>query len=643
MNYLKFVAMPLVVVTLVACGGGGGGGSSGGNTVIAPPSSSTQYTITTSVSSGGTITPQQLTVAANSTATFTINPAEGFRVMDVSGCAGSLSGTVFTISAATTSCVVTARFERLTYTVTHRITRGSVVTTSQQTVDHGASVTYDVSDLQWYRTVMGGTCSGRHDGGRYVIDSVKAACDVDQRYELVNAPSSIKPAVGFARGDYQVKSGDDVTVPVYVNGFVPGTTVSVQQVDGPTTTATVTLNTLTLKAPAVDATTTLTYRVSASNPNGGTASRSIVFKVYPRIVGVTTTHGSTVDGLGVDMVITGDGFTSSEQSKIAQEAAKFSNVFFAEPTIAKHRAFWNVHVVNAESRTSGITGGTANVASNDSAFGSFYNCDGIDRFVCTNQGKLLGYSAEKVPQYDQVLLVVNDTKYGGGGFWSSGISTFSLAPRAMDIAIHELGHSFALLADEYDTGTCSKDTEPKHANITIERTAANAKWKHWYQDANNIPTNGSQVANDTVGHFEGGGYCAMGIWRSTFNSVMRTLGMPFGAVNAEQWALSVYRDSGVVRGQFPTTTEVKLSTDQGSVFTVDTYADATVQRVQWYFNDQLLDSRLSDGKTLYVPPQVSDFTVKAVVEDVTGLIRKDPDQLSSKTIQWRGVITAQGE
>src|SRR5258708_7869266 len=80
-------------------------------------------------------------------------------------------------------------------------------------------------------------------------------------------------------------------------------------------------------------------------------------------------------------------------------------------------------------------------------FGSTFNYAGIDRLlVPVNSSHIYSVLANNFPQYDQVFVVVNSTKYGGSGGFAA---TASINSSSAEIAIHEMGHSFAALRDEY--------------------------------------------------------------------------------------------------------------------------------------------------------------------------------------------------
>lgn len=627
----KLSAVLGAALLLSACGGGSSGPAS--------------YTITASNSVGGSISPQTITVTSGNTASLTVLPDEGYEIVSVSGCGGALSGANYITGVINGNCAVSAQFKKIVYTITHTIERNGIEWEQVSLVEHGNAFSVPISELTWYDNELSGSCPGEVVESNYTIASVKASCALTQRYVLQYSPEQIKPALGFSRSEYRFKAGESRDIALLAESFGrDAVKFSVEQSSGPEIVFNVKDNVLTLLAPEVESATPFTFNVSATVPLGvgtaATATQVLTVYVHPLSQGEVTLLQGSSDGSGVNLMITGDGFTSQEQDKQLKEAMSFFDVFFKEPTIAVHRDFWNIHFAPAVSVESGAVNGAEGHSTRDTAFGSYFNCSGIDRLLCTDVRKVLNFALQRVPQYDQILLMVNDAKYGGAGYWGAAIGTFSLSPQANQVAIHELGHSFSLLADEYDYGTCSTEQEPSSINVTTQAVASDAKWKYWYSDVNNIPTgNNFNTPSDTIGHFEGGNYCAFGIWRATFNSLMRSNGMPFGKVNAEQWALSVYRDAGVMRGQFPLMNEISVTNERGSAFSVDVYADPKVQQVTWFFNDSPLARDLVVGNTLFVPPQATDFTIKAVIEDVSGIIKNDPNGLSSKTVEWRVSVT----
>ena len=616
---------------LSACGGSGDS---------APPS----YTVTTTTSVGGNISPSNTTITAGQRATFTLTANEGYQLNSATGCGGTLSGNTYVTGPINAACSVSASFDKIIFNVRQFIQRNNKVETTLYEVEYGQPLTVPVAELTWYAALLNSNCEGRLEDSHYIITAVTQSCDITLNYQLSYLPADIQPAVGFSRGYYELTSGESTSVQLLAQSFTSEhLTYHIQQLSGPTIAFSRVGDYLELTAPTVDDISEVTLSVSVIDEHGAQASNTLELRIYPAYSEQVSLLTGTNDGVGIDLVLTGDGFTAEQQGKLAEEAAQFVAKFFNEPTVAVHRDFWNIHFAPAISAEAGAINGIGGQTSLDTVFNSYFNCSNIERLLCVNISKLLSFTWQRVPQYEQILVIVNDLKYGGAGYWGAGVATFSMAPTAKEIAIHELGHSFANLADEYEYGDCSNDVEFSPVNITIESVPARAKWKYWYTDPNNIATDAAAAPSQVVGHFLGGGYCQQGVWRPTSDSVMRSNGQPFGHINAEQWALSVYRDAGVLRGSFPLSAEVMLTSAQSTVFSVAPFAGPAVQRVRWFFNEVELADSLTRGNALIVPPQQKDFVITAIIDDISGLIKQDPEQVSSKSMQWKGTIAAQGE
>jgi len=133
--------------------------------------------------------------------------------------------------------------------------------------------------------------------------------------------------------------------------------------------------------------------------------------------------------------------------------------------------------------------------------------------------------------YDQIYIIVNTDKYGGGGifnFWNIVSADHVLSKY---VFLHEFGHGFAGLADEYvdleiPADFFDKNTEPWEANIT-NLVNFEKKWKKDIAPQTPIPTPANKTYKNTIGVFEGAGYVAKGIYRAYQNCEMRALKQGF--------------------------------------------------------------------------------------------------------------------
>ncbi|MFE2107216.1 M64 family metallopeptidase [Kitasatospora sp. NPDC059463] len=282
----------------------------------------------------------------------------------------------------------------------------------------------------------------------------------------------------------------------------------------------------------------------------------------------------------VDVVVIGDGYTAAEQQKFRADAlAKWQELSAVEP-YAAYRGLFNVWAVATVSAESGITGDPDRATVRDTALGSYFWCEDIERLLCVDTAAVETYAA-KAPQADLVLVVANTAKYGGAGYnvasplGYDGIATVAGGnPRAGQIAVHETGHSLGKLADEYfydgDDVYPAELGEPDEPNIsmsTADRLARDhAKWYRWL--GRTSPDGG------VVGSYEGGGYYPKGLYRPTENSIMRSLGREFNLPGREAMIAGFYRHAVPLTSPTPAGTPLT----RADRLTVDLPVTGTVLR-----------------------------------------------------------------
>ena len=182
------------------------------------------------------------------------------------------------------------------------------------------------------------------------------------------------------------------------------------------------------------------------------------------------------------------------------------------------------------------------------------------------------------------LGTVNDNKYGGGGgSWAVYAGANS---SATDIAIHEMGHSFGGLADEYFY-TDETYTGPEPGNVNVTTSPALGKWDRW------IGYDDPQTDIGPIDYYEGARYYRYGIYRPSDNSEMRALFRPFDAISREQFIKSIYAELNPLDDWLPNT----RSLENPSSLWVDAI-DPDVINVEW----------LVDGNSLGVLSETLDVT-----------------------------------
>jgi len=259
------------------------------------------------------------------------------------------------------------------------------------------------------------------------------------------------------------------------------------------------------------------------------------------VPGVSTTLVSTGDPANrIDLVVVGDGYTTGELGLYAEHAQRGVDDLFAIAPFDEYAPLFNVHRVDVISNESGVSGDPTSDVSRDTALQMRFWCGGTERLLCLNT-LLARQAADNAPEWDQIFAVANSTKYGGAGYPSQEIGTYSGGNSAApQVAIHELGHALGDLADEYTYGGPSEYTgpEPSARNASIfdadTMDALNVKWSAWL----GVDDPGFDGLVDT---FEGANYSPLGIYRPSGNSMMRNLGREFNLPSAEGLIIEMWK------------------------------------------------------------------------------------------------------
>jgi len=226
----------------------------------------------------------------------------------------------------------------------------------------------------------------------------------------------------------------------------------------------------------------------------------------------------------VDLVFVAEGYTAAEQQKFEADARRFAESLFTFPPFDKCRDDFNIRAVALVSEDSGMDISGAGVYKN-TALNSGYYTFGIDRYLTVQDMKPIRDAVWNVP-CDAIFVLVNTDTYGGGGMYNFYAIGTSDNERTLQIFVHELGHSFAGLADEYFSSEVayndfySLEQEPWEPNITTLVNFGN-KWYDLLPQNTPIPTPVSNENLDKTGVYEGGGYLSKGIYRPAIHCMMR--------------------------------------------------------------------------------------------------------------------------
>lgn len=204
----------------------------------------------------------------------------------------------------------------------------------------------------------------------------------------------------------------------------------------------------------------------------------------------------------VDLLIVADGYTAQQRDKFVADAKRLSDILLATQPFARHAARFSVRCLFVPTPESGISNPRKGIWK-DSAFGLSFNAFDSDRYVLTYEDQVLRNAAAQAP-YDALILLFNERKYGGGGIYNLWATVASDTEPAPYVFVHEFGHSFAGLADEYYSSQVAYEqfnpegAEPWEANATALRDPAKLKWRDLVEAGTPLPTPWNQAEYDRV-------------------------------------------------------------------------------------------------------------------------------------------------
>lgn len=226
----------------------------------------------------------------------------------------------------------------------------------------------------------------------------------------------------------------------------------------------------------------------------------------------------------LDIVFIPEGYSAEEMDKFKEDCKRFTGYLFDYSPFKENKNKINTWGVEAPSKESGTDIPGQNIWKQTLINSNFYTFDS-ERYLMTSDYHAVRDIAANAP-YDQIFILVNTPKYGGGAIYNFYSMTSAYDRRANQIFIHEFAHGLAGLADEYGKDNTYQemypvDVEPWEPNLT---TLVNfkIKWKNLVDADIPIPTPEEKKYEDKIGVFEGGGYVEKGVYRPTFNSIMNS-------------------------------------------------------------------------------------------------------------------------
>lgn len=192
-----------------------------------------------------------------------------------------------------------------------------------------------------------------------------------------------------------------------------------------------------------------------------------------------------------DFLILGDGYTAAERGKFEKDARRMMEILFAASPYRERRRDFNVWGLVPASAESGISRPSTGVH-RASPLGTTYDAFGSERYLLTFNNRALREAAGFAP-YEFIEILTNTRTYGGGGIFGLYSTVAADSQQAPYVFVHEFGHHFAGLADEYYTSPVAyapvtTRVEPWEPNVTALLNPKTLKWKDLVQPGTRVPT-----------------------------------------------------------------------------------------------------------------------------------------------------------
>lgn len=232
----------------------------------------------------------------------------------------------------------------------------------------------------------------------------------------------------------------------------------------------------------------------------------LIRKIYKKDnLKIHNLHNGTIEN-AINVAIVAEGFTLNEMPLFIKKANAVVEELFKHQAFKNNETAFNIVAIETVSDESGVSNPHQNIWKNSviqSNFGTFDS----ERYLTTSRIKNLHNQLAGSP-YDHIIILANTDIYGGGGIYNAYTLTTTNHSKFAPVVVHEFGHSFAGLADEYfyesdvfeNSGT--KQIEPWEQNIT---SLANfkSKWLDMLPSKTPIPTNTADLSKYKIGVYEG--------------------------------------------------------------------------------------------------------------------------------------------
>ncbi len=327
----------------------------------------------------------------------------------------------------------------------------------------------------------------------------------------------------------------------------------------------------------------------------------------------------------VNIIFLGDGYKQNQMLDYIVDVEDVTDALFNTIPYSNYMNYFNVYAVEVPSDDSGTDhpgtapdcgGYTNDVFFADTYFDSSFDLYDIHRLLyIQNSSAAFDVLTDNMPEWDIIFIMVNTTMYGGAG---GTFAVFSRHQTSTEIAIHEIGHSFAGLSDEYWAGF---NYAGENANMTANNNPETIIWNPWLYD------NGVGIyAHDYPGNEW---------YKPHQNCKMQFLGPPFCSVCTEQTVRSVYSILSPIDSYYPRELELDAFPSEILSFSIDPiFPSPSSLNIKWFIDNQLIAENVSDIEIETSNYSLGQHEIKIVIEDLTDLVRNDPSNLLTSEIVW---------
>jgi hypothetical protein len=193
----------------------------------------------------------------------------------------------------------------------------------------------------------------------------------------------------------------------------------------------------------------------------------------------------------VDIVVLSEGYTADEMDEFRKDVDQFKKALFTTEPFASRKEDFNIRAVEVPAPNSGLNHPQQDIY-NRSALSVTYGAFGSQRYALGYDNRKIRDAASTVP-YEFTAIIMNDSIYGGGGIYNLYITAAADNAFHDYLYVHEFGHHFASLADEYYTSATAYEmgsdvVEPYELNVTTHTEKEKIKWGDKIDENTPLPT-----------------------------------------------------------------------------------------------------------------------------------------------------------